>query len=319
MSSSTTTLLVGDTASMSITSIAAKTTATATTTATTTTTTTTTATSGCPSCGFELRLDSDHAQRRISELEAQVKFLNKRAVETAEKLADYEDEIRFLRSKITNQSPSTPTLVSSSQTDNNNNNNSNNNSNNNNTLLTSPPQHQQVPTPPSQSRLGTLASLLPYARRNAPTPPPLNRSPSPTNRPPISPSASYNSDNYSNNQSQSQFRPQDQAQAQAQAQPQPQPQPQPEPDTVLQSALSREQALRKQAESRLNQTNSELEELTAQLFCQANEMVAQERRARAKLEERVDVLERRDAEKRDRLDRLERAVERVERIRGMVG
>ncbi|ODH48002.1 hypothetical protein GX48_05849 [Paracoccidioides brasiliensis] len=298
--STTTTLLVGDTASMSITSIAAK-----------TTTTTTTATSGCPSCGFELRLDSDHAQRRISELEAQVKFLNKRAVETAEKLADYEDEIRFLRSKITNQSPSTPTLVSSSQTDNNN--NSNNISNNNNTLLTSPPQHQQIPTPPSQSRLGTLASLLPYARRNAPTPPPLNRSPSPTNRPPISPSASSNSDNYNNNQSQSQSQPQPQPQQQ------PQPQPQPEPDTALQSALSREQTLRKQAESRLNQTNSELEELTAQLFCQANEMVAQERRARAKLEERVDVLERRDAEKRDRLDRLERAVERVERVRGMVG
>lgn len=48
-------------------------------------------------------------------------------------------------------------------------------------------------------------------------------------------------------------------------------------------------------------------------------MVATERKARAKLEERVAVLERRDGEKRKRLDRLEKAIERVERIRGLVG
>ncbi|OAX81723.1 hypothetical protein ACJ72_03926 [Emergomyces africanus] len=48
-------------------------------------------------------------------------------------------------------------------------------------------------------------------------------------------------------------------------------------------------------------------------------MVAQERKARAKLEERVEVLERRDSEKRRRLERLEKAIERVERVRGMVG
>lgn len=59
--------------------------------------------------------------------------------------------------------------------------------------------------------------------------------------------------------------------------------------------------------------------MTAQLFSQANEMVATERRARAKLEERVAVLERRDGEKRKRLERLEKAIERVERVRGMVG
>jgi predicted RNase H-like nuclease (RuvC/YqgF family) len=62
-----------------------------------------------------------------------------------------------------------------------------------------------------------------------------------------------------------------------------------------------------------------LEELTAQLFSQANEMVAQERKARARLEERVAVLERRDIEKRNRLERLEKAMERVERIRALVG
>lgn len=77
--------------------------------------------------------------------------------------------------------------------------------------------------------------------------------------------------------------------------------------------------MRREAESQLTQANTELEELTAQLFSQANEMVAQERRARAKLEERVAVLERRDVEKRSRLERLEKAMERVERVRALVG
>lgn len=56
-----------------------------------------------------------------------------------------------------------------------------------------------------------------------------------------------------------------------------------------------------------------------QLFSQANEMVAQERKARAKLEERVAVLERRDIEKRTRLERLEKAMQRVERLKALVG
>ncbi|PWY88943.1 hypothetical protein BO70DRAFT_359264 [Aspergillus heteromorphus CBS 117.55] len=105
----------------------------------------------------------------------------------------------------------------------------------------------------------------------------------------------------------------------------PPPQPPQPPQTSheeaveLQNALTREQDLRKAAESQLSQASTELEELTAQLFSQANEMVAQERKARARLEERVAVLERRDVEKRSRLDRLEKAMERVERIRAMVG
>lgn len=47
-------------------------------------------------------------------------------------------------------------------------------------------------------------------------------------------------------------------------------------------------------------------------------MVAAERKARAKLEKRVEVLERRDKEKRDRLTELERRVGRVERVRGLL-
>lgn len=58
-----------------------------------------------------------------------------------------------------------------------------------------------------------------------------------------------------------------------------------------------------------------MEELSVSLFEQANEMVASERRARAKLEERVGELERRDVEKRKRLEILERGVGRIERVR----
>ncbi|KAI1765974.1 hypothetical protein GGR53DRAFT_243420 [Hypoxylon sp. FL1150] len=86
----------------------------------------------------------------------------------------------------------------------------------------------------------------------------------------------------------------------------------------LMEALSREKELRVQAEGKLNDTSREVEELSATLFEQANEMVAQERRARATLEERVSVLERRDVEKRDRLERLEGAMGRLERVRSLL-
>lgn len=84
------------------------------------------------------------------------------------------------------------------------------------------------------------------------------------------------------------------------------------------AALNREQSLREGAERKLSEASGELEELSAQLFMQANEMVAAERKARAKLEERVEVLERRDGEKRKRLERLEGAVQRIERVRGLL-
>jgi len=86
----------------------------------------------------------------------------------------------------------------------------------------------------------------------------------------------------------------------------------------LQRRLSLERQRREKAEGQLTQASGELEELSASLFQQANEMVATERRERAKLEERVAVLEKRDGEKRVRLERLEKAVQRVERVRGML-
>lgn len=86
----------------------------------------------------------------------------------------------------------------------------------------------------------------------------------------------------------------------------------------LVAALTREQSLRQGAERKLDQASGELEELSAQLFMQANEMVATERKARAKLEQRVEVLERRDGEKRKRLEKLEGAVQRIDRVRGLL-
>ncbi len=84
------------------------------------------------------------------------------------------------------------------------------------------------------------------------------------------------------------------------------------------AALTREQSLRQAAEGRLTEASGELEELSAQLFQQANETVATERKARARLEERVVVLERRDVEKRKLLERLEGALRRIERVRGLL-
>ncbi|KAM0279963.1 hypothetical protein ACHAQH_004292 [Verticillium albo-atrum] len=87
----------------------------------------------------------------------------------------------------------------------------------------------------------------------------------------------------------------------------------------LLSALHHEQHLRRAAESRLSTTSQEVEELSVSLFEQANEMVATERRARARLEERVETLEQREADKKRRLDRLEGAVGRIERVRSLLG
>ncbi|EOA87224.1 uncharacterized protein SETTUDRAFT_116031 [Exserohilum turcica Et28A] len=96
------------------------------------------------------------------------------------------------------------------------------------------------------------------------------------------------------------------------------PPPPPPNDYALLNELERERALRAKAEARVQTVDTEIEELSVQLFSQANEMVAEERRARAKLEERIEMLERRDREKMGRLDRLEKAVSRVERVKALL-
>ncbi|KAJ5122377.1 hypothetical protein N7526_009314 [Penicillium atrosanguineum] len=235
----------------------------------------------CPACGGSGDChDPSEVQQQILELQGHVQELNERAALTAGKLADYEEEVHRLRSA---HAAYTSPRSSSSQPP----------TSSHTDRALSP---TQVPTPVSpetsahispqaqQSRLATLTSLLPYRRSSATTSTPVPTTPTV----PITPLPQVASPASSDNTSE------------------------------LQDALTREQGLRKAAETQLTQASTELEDLTVQLFSQANEMVAQERKARAKLEERVAVLERRDVEKRSRLERLEKAMARVDRLRALV-
>ncbi|KIX08309.1 uncharacterized protein Z518_02965 [Rhinocladiella mackenziei CBS 650.93] len=257
--------------------------------------------SSCPSCGHALPPSSEpsaeaaQAHRRILDLEAQVRLLNSKTASAVDKIADYEDELQYLRdaharsrqqgqmtgpSSLPFEGPG-PAIAPGRQ------------------------QHLQ------QSRLASLSAFLPGRRKEAnpgqlPTTPatgtfPQNNTAYVNNAlsPPKTPfsGANYSAPTLQSTQSDSQVL----------------------SLSSLQSSLEEERTLRLRAESSLSQTQTELEELTAQLFGQANEMVATERKARAKLEERVKVLEQRDVEKRKRLERLEKAVMRIERVRGLVG
>ncbi|KAJ5947248.1 GDPGTP exchange factor Sec2p [Penicillium verhagenii] len=246
----------------------------------------------CATCGSTKTdsFDSSEAQLRIQELEGQIQDLTHRVALDANKLADYEDEITRLRKSQTHThtrgSYDTPRSSaslppSSSHTD-------------KSTL--SPTQIPATPDTASQpttyhSRLATLTSLLPY-RRGSSTPTTAS-APTPTAALPTTPTS-------------------------IPPNPLPQSSPASSDNAELQDALTREQGLRKAAESQLSLASNELEELTVQLFSQANEMVAQERKARAKLEERVAVLERRDIEKRGRLEKLEKSIARVDRLKALV-
>ena len=267
----------------------------------------------CPQCGYHLpplpepSTEAAEATRRIRDLEAQVRLLNSKAAAAVDKLADYEDEIRDLRDTYTRSQqqqghgqagqtrPSFEgpgpaiTPVSAGQT---------------------PPQAQQ-----QQSRLASFSAFLPGRKKEANTALGQQLPLTPATGTFPQNNAAYNSNTLSppktpffnigggyNNS----------APALPGAE-----------STVtlmsLQSSLEQERNLRHRAETDLSQTQTELEDLTAQLFGQANEMVATERRARAKLEERVKVLEQRDGEKRKRLDKLEKQMQRIERVRGLVG
>ncbi|CAD6577665.1 MAG: hypothetical protein ASARMPRED_008359 [Alectoria sarmentosa] len=187
---------------------------------------------------------------RIAELETQVKILTGKATAAVDKLADYEDELRQLKSS--NKPTSDPNI--------------------NAQPASRPTSATGIQRIHLQSR---ISHLLPSNRRA-------------TSQPPSSAQADQTS--HTNNRE----------------------------NAELLTMLTREQSLRQAAESRVSQTNEELEELSAQLFTEANEMVATERKARAKLEERVAVLERRDKEKRTRLEVLESRLGRIERVREML-
>ncbi|KAL2268694.1 hypothetical protein VTJ83DRAFT_3540 [Remersonia thermophila] len=296
---------------------AAATTTTTTTTATTTTATTTTATTMtgsqsiacCPKCGYgaELPLFEEtqaallKAQQRISNLEAQVRLLNQKATAAVDRWADYEDELTRLRAELDSrpQTPagppppplsSLPSLPSLSPS--------------------APPAALASPPAPSFLTTGAAARISALLSRKPASPAPAPLKPAPTSVPSgqLSPIPSLPSSAV--------FPP-----PSAGSHPTPPPSlPSSAQLTTedLLAALSREQALRQEAEGKLSQTSREVEELSVSLFEQANEMVAAERRARAKLEARVGELERREGDKRRRLERLEQAVARIERVRGVL-
>jgi predicted RNase H-like nuclease (RuvC/YqgF family) len=196
----------------------------------------------CPNCGIGLPDHTDlasDAQKRIEDLEAQVRLLTAKATAAVDRWADYEDEIQQLKAQQQK-----------------------NNQHTDEERAGSPSRFSHLPV---QNRFSSFLT----ARKSTPN----LKSPPPPSTP---------------------------------------------TETELVAALTREQALRQAAEGKLDEASGELEELSAQLFMQANEMVATERKARAKLEERVEVLERRDNEKRKRLERLEGAVQRIERVRGLL-
>lgn len=253
-------------------------------------------------CDFHSLVDPSaeaaDAHRRLHDLETQVRILNTKAASAVDKLADYEDEVRYLREANARHEQQRqasgsggPTLEGPGP------------------AVTPPMPGQPQPPQQPQSRLASLSALLPGRRKEVhpsqlPITPhtgvfPSNESAygSNTLSPPKTPFSRGAAPHLMASHSDSQV----------------------VTLSSLQSSLDEERNLRLRAESSLTQTQTELEDLTAQLFGQANEMVATERKARAKLEERVKVLEQRDTDKRKRLDRLEKAVSRIERVKQMVG
>jgi hypothetical protein len=252
----------------------------------------------CPSCGYDVTTTqgraSEEAQRMISDLQAQVKLLNSKAAAAVDRLADYEDQLGALRAEQSQQQNGQvngggPFNMNSGDQQ----------------MLPPPlpsPQQQQQP----QGRLSSLRALIGGGGNNN-TNNATRRNPSAGSIDTSSLTAPWQH-----------LRP---PLHQTNSAPAPLPPSASTEPTLhsLQATLTTERTLRERAESTLNQTQLELEELTATLFGQANEMVAEERRARSKLEERVKILERREREKGERLKRLEGRVERVERVRGLVG
>ncbi|KAK1829644.1 putative ribosomal protein l32 protein [Podospora conica] len=248
----------------------------------------------CPQCGFKASFSSHSddtsasllaAQQQITALEAQVRLLNEKASAAVDRWADYEDELAKLRRQLNTHSPIATTASTPGPTP-----------------LHTPsasvasPARSSFLSSGAASRISALLSprkSTPNLRGPAspPQPPPPPLPPARYNNSlPLHPSPAIYS---------------------------PAPTPGPEAEDLA-AALAREQALRRAAEGRLSDTSREVEELSVSLFEQANEMVATERRARARLEERVEMLERRDTEKHRRLERLEGAMERIDRVRGVL-
>ena len=86
----------------------------------------------------------------------------------------------------------------------------------------------------------------------------------------------------------------------------------------LEEQLATERCAREAAEEKVASMTLELEELTQNLFEEANGMVRNEREKCARLEARLALMESREDEKRRRLTELEKAVERIMRVRSVL-
>ncbi|RMZ82438.1 hypothetical protein DV737_g2078, partial [Chaetothyriales sp. CBS 132003] len=257
----------------------------------------------CPACGNDLASapssqDPGEAERRIRELEAQVKLLNSKAAAAVDKLADYEDEVRSLRSQVAKSSQpqstpadddarpktagtvTTPTLTRLGSLSNllGRRKPSDNTANGQQIPAVANSSAHAAPAAPTGLGIGFLLNPTQSALTLQPSPLPLG------NDTPLTSVSAQASEPTANLMLQS-----------------------------LQTQLENERSLRLQAEASLHASQSELEELTSQLFGEANEMVAQERQERAKLEVRLKTLEERDKRKGESLERLEARIKRVER------
>ncbi|KAK9433096.1 hypothetical protein V1505DRAFT_184520 [Lipomyces doorenjongii] len=83
----------------------------------------------------------------------------------------------------------------------------------------------------------------------------------------------------------------------------------------LQLSIQKEKQLREVAEQKFKQVSQEIEDLSQSLFEQANEMVAAERRERAKAEEKMRDVKAREGKLLERLSTLEDAFSRIMRLR----
>ncbi|KAH0280613.1 hypothetical protein KCU91_g890, partial [Aureobasidium melanogenum] len=205
---------------------------------------------------YELSAESDN---RVATLEAQVESLTRKGAEAADRIANYEEEIRDLKASQNPRNDSALDFIS---------------------------VHPYPAPPTSLSRNSSVASVGKFSfltrtssLTNATKPLPKT----PPKASPMAPAA-------------------------------------PSSPTVseLQAALAAETSRRVAAEKKHKDLEAELEDLSATLFEQANEMVTKERKEKAKLEERLKVLEERDRLGQKRLEMVENALTRIERVKKLL-
>lgn len=289
----------------------------------------------CPNCGTDLSLtaatqlppasskDLAEAQAQIDDMHAQIRLLNAKATAAVDRWADYEDELASLRAELTTAKQrerdheaaakrSSGGTLTTPQTP---------------TITASPTSPQTTGSPGmgfAAAATNRISALL--SRKSTPNLKALpggglpshtqNSSYGSANLLPTPPVSGGYQPSYSTPMLPGTFSPSPRSPLGAGGRGFIDTPP-PSTEDLL-DALTREQQLRLAAEAKMNDTSREVEELSVTLFEEANEMVATERREKARLEERVGELERRDREKKVRLERLEGAVGRIERVRSML-